>query len=130
MSVFRAVLDTNILVSALLSPAGNPAKIYRMFLSGTLDLIISADIFAEYEDVLHRPRLKILTADADRVLAAVRQYGETVCPVPSTNSMIDEDDRVFYDAAKSAGAYLITGNIKHFPQGTFILTPSAFLELE
>ncbi|MDR3270840.1 MAG: hypothetical protein LBT32_04945 [Peptococcaceae bacterium] len=43
--------------------------------------------------------------------------------------MIDEDDRVFYDAAKSVGAYLITGNIKHFPQGPFILTPLAFLEV-
>ena len=104
MNGFRVVLDTNILVSALLSPTGNPAKIYRMFLSGMLDLVISAVIIDEYEDVLHRPRLKIPTEEAAIILAAVRQYGEMVNPVPSTDAMSDEDDRAFYDAAKIAVA--------------------------
>jgi putative PIN family toxin of toxin-antitoxin system len=129
VSALRAVLDTNVLVSALLSPTGKPAKIYRLFLAETLDLVISEDVFAEYEDVLHRPRLKIQTTDVDTVLSVIRQYGETVQPIPSTEVMTDEDDRVFYDTAKSAGAYLITGNAKHFPQKPFILTPSAFLDL-
>jgi putative PIN family toxin of toxin-antitoxin system len=129
MSVYRAVLDTNILVSAFLSPTGNPAKIYRIFLAGILDLVISAEIFAEYEDVLHRPRLKILAVDADTALAAVRRYGKMVKPAQSACVMIDEDDRIFYDTAKSAGAYLITGNTKHYPQEPFILTPREFLDL-
>ena len=42
--------------------------------------------------------------------------------------MLDEDDRVFYDIAKIAGAYLITGNLKHYPSKPFILTPSVFLK--
>jgi putative PIN family toxin of toxin-antitoxin system len=129
MNMPRVVLDTNILVSALLSPLGNPAKIYRMFLTGTLELVFSEDIFAEYEDVLFRPRLRISPVDAETVLAAIRQNGETALPVPSTDAMIDEDDRVFYDAAKSAGAYLITGNTKHYPKEPFVLTPAEFLEL-
>jgi putative PIN family toxin of toxin-antitoxin system len=130
MSAFRAVLDTNILVSALLSPAGNPAKIYRMFLAGILDLVVSADILAEYEDVLHRPRLSIPAADAGTVLFVVRRYGEKVQPVPSKAPLPDEDDRAFYDAAKYGNAYLVTGNTKHYPQESFILTPAAFLALE
>jgi predicted nucleic acid-binding protein len=60
-------------------------------------------------------------------MTAVRQYGEEIWVVPSTYILIDEDDRVFYDTAKQAGAYLITGNTKHYPSEPFILTPSAFL---
>jgi predicted nucleic acid-binding protein len=44
MSAVRAVIDTNVLVSALLSSLGNPAKIYRMFLTGTLNLVVSEEI--------------------------------------------------------------------------------------
>jgi len=123
------VLDTNVLVSALLSPEGNPAKIYRMFLTGVLSFIHSKDILKEYDDVLHRSRLKIPANEADTVLAAIRQCGKAVEPVASKHDMIDEDDRIFYDTAKSAGVYLITGNIKHYPREPFILTPTEFLTL-
>ena len=121
------VFDTNVIVSALLSPEGNPAKIYRMFLTGVLSLVFSADIFNEYQDILHKPRLRIPAKDAEIVLDAIHQHGKIVEPMPSTIAMIDEDDRVFYDTAKSAGAYLITGNVKHYPQEPFILNPANFL---
>jgi putative PIN family toxin of toxin-antitoxin system len=129
MNTLRVVLDTNVIVSSLLSSEGNPAKIYRMFLSAMLTLIFSEDILAEYREVIHRPHLRIPKDDADIVLAAIEQFGEKVGPEQSATVMIDEDDRIFYDAAKSTGAYLITGNIKHYPSEPFILTPAAFLEL-
>jgi putative PIN family toxin of toxin-antitoxin system len=129
MNVRRVVLDTNILVSALLSPQGNPAKIYKMFMSGVLTLVFNTEIFAEYQDVLSRPHLKIPSEEMEMVLAAIRQHGEQVFPTPSTHIMRDEDDRVFYDVAKLADAYLITGNTKHYPAEQFILTPAAFIEL-
>ncbi|MDR3313517.1 MAG: putative toxin-antitoxin system toxin component, PIN family [Oscillospiraceae bacterium] len=128
MNMRRVVLDTNILVSALLSPTGNPAKIYQLFFTGGLSLVFSADIFAEYHDVLLRPRLRIPRNDAEILLAAVLQHGEKITPTPSTDAMIDEDDRVFYDTAKSADACLITGNTKHYPQEPFVFTPTAFLD--
>ena len=130
MSTIRAVLDTNVLVSALLSPFGTPAIIYRMFLTGMLNLVVSADIIEEYEDVLHRSRLKIQTVDADAVLSAIYQCAETVQPIRSTDALPDEDDRVFYDTAKTAGAYLITGNKKHFPQAQFVLSPAEFTAIK
>ena len=129
MSMRRVVLDTNVIVSASLSRNGNPAKIYKMFLSGLLILVYCEEILAEYEDVLYRPRLQIPHSDADIVMATIRQLGEKILVVPSTNPMPDEDDRVFYDTAKYAKAYLITGNKKHYPSEPFILTPAAFLEL-
>jgi putative PIN family toxin of toxin-antitoxin system len=123
----RVVLDTNVIVSASLSRNGNPAKIYRMFLAGVLPLVYCEEILAEYEDVLYRPHLKIPRDEADTVLTAIRQHGEEIYPMQSDIPLIDEDDRVFYDTAKSAGAYLITGNTKHYPSEPFILTPTAFL---
>ena len=129
MTMPRVVLDTNILVSALLTPSGNPAKVYKLFLTGILALAYSEEILMEYRDVLHRPRLRIPAGDADTVLDVIRQYGKQVEPIPSIGPMADEDDRIFYDTAKSAGAYLITGNKRHFPDEPFILTPAEFLEL-
>jgi putative PIN family toxin of toxin-antitoxin system len=125
----RVVLDTNIIASALMTPSGNPAKVYKMFINREIVLVYSEEIMLEYEDVLHRPRLSIPAENADTILEAIRQCGELVAPRPSTDPMADEDDRVFYDAARTAGAYLVTGNTRHYPASSFVLTPKEFLEL-
>ena len=129
MNLRRVVIDTNILVSALMSPNGKPDKIYRMFLSGELNLVFNYKILAEYKDVFYRPHLSISPTDADIMIASILQFGENIQPQPSTEKMVDEEDRVFYDTAKYAGAYLITGNLKHYPNEPHILNPAAFLEL-
>jgi len=125
----RVVLDTNVLVSALMSPSGNPAKIYRMFFTGDLGLVYNESILSEYDDVLHRPYLRISAEDADKVINAIKLHGEHTESNPSTFPMTDEDDRTFYDAAKVGNAYLVTGNKRHYPNESFILTPTEFLEL-
>jgi predicted nucleic acid-binding protein len=112
-----------------MSPLGNPARIYRMFLNREIVLVYSAEIMLEYEDVLHRSRLHIDKEDADMILEAIRQFGELVAPQPSAEPMNDEDDRPFYDAAKSADAFLVTGNMRHYPAASFVLTPKDFLGL-
>jgi putative PIN family toxin of toxin-antitoxin system len=126
----RAVLDTNIIVSALLSGKGNPGKIVDLFLAGELKLFYSDEILEEYADVLYRPHLRIPIGDANAAIAAIRQHGEKIWSIPSVHAMTDEDDRVFYDVAVSAKAYLITGNTKHYPNEPFILTPAAFWEMK
>jgi len=123
------VLDTNVIVSALLSKVGNPAKILDRFLVGELILIYNEEILEEYEDVLYRPKLKIPQGDVDTLITDILQNGVKVWPKPSCFQMSDEDDRCFYDTAKEVGSYLITGNIKHYPSEAFILTPKDFLEL-
>jgi len=129
MKKSRVVLDTNILVSALMTPLGNPAKVYKMFFLRMLELVYCEEIIAEYEDVLYRPRLRIPAEAAETILAAIRLYGESVVPITGTDDLPHEDDRVFFDTAKSAGAFLITGNTKHYPKASFIHTPTSFLEL-
>ena len=129
MTSQRVVLDTNILVSALMSALGNPASIFKMFLNREIVLVYSAEIMQEYENVLYRPRLHIDKEDADIVLEAIRQCGELITPQVSIEPLNDEDDRPFYDAAKSANAFLVTGNMRHYPASSFVLTPKDFLEL-
>jgi predicted nucleic acid-binding protein len=62
-----------------------------------------------------------------KVLKVIQEYGERIEPNQSTHEMLDEDDRIFYDTAKNAGAYLVTGNKRHYPDEAFILTPADFL---
>lgn len=128
MSTHKIVIDTNIFVSALLSQTGAANLIYRMFLSGELTLVYNEDILAEYEDVVYRPHLNIVQNDAHTLLANIQQYGELIKPSASKIDMIDEDDRIFYDTAKEAGAHLITRNLKHYPNEPHILEPSAYLD--
>jgi len=127
MTPVWVVFDTNILVSALLSPLGNPAIIYKMFMDETIKPVYSFEILAEYQDVLNRPRLHLPAAAVQKVLAAVQEHGMIVEPNRSAFAMIDDDDRFFYDAARSAGAYLVTGNMRHYPNEAFIMTPMEFL---
>ena len=111
----RVVLDTNVLVSALMSPLGNPAKIYKMFFTGALVLVYNESILMEYDDVSHRPYLRISSEGADKVINAIKQYCEHVESISSTFPIIDEDDRTFYDAAKGSDANLVTDNTRHYP---------------
>jgi putative PIN family toxin of toxin-antitoxin system len=56
--MIRIVLDTNIIVSALLQPLGQPAQIFVLGISGSIQLCLSGNIYAEYEEVISRPRFR------------------------------------------------------------------------
>ena len=130
--MIRVVLDTNIIVSALLQPNGPPAQIFVLVLSNSLQLCVSGALFAEYEEVLRRPRL----ARDEKVIAGtlngIREKGFWVRPVEKIEACSDPDDNMFLECAYAAEAnFLITGNLKHFPpswQGTRIVTPRWFID--
>ncbi|MDR1320508.1 MAG: putative toxin-antitoxin system toxin component, PIN family [Gracilibacteraceae bacterium] len=123
----NVVLDTNIIVSAALSPVGNPAKIIALIPEQEIQVYYCTGILSEYSDVLSRPRLKIPAEIQRRIINAILRAGILLEPTASTIPLPDETDRIFYDTAKEAGAILITGNIKHYPAENFIMTPSQFL---
>lgn len=127
--MIKVVIDTNIIISAALSPHGNPAKIIDMVFEDNLQLYYSLEILAEYKDVLSRPRLNIADKTQTNIISAIKEAGILVEPTASTIPMPDESDRVFYDTTQVSGAILITGNIKHYPTEEFIMTPSDFLLL-
>ncbi|GHU99166.1 PIN domain-containing protein [Spirochaetia bacterium] len=123
----RIVLDTNVIVSALLTPSGKPAAVLKIAAAGNLQICHNSQILAEYRDVLSRPKLKIDPKDSSRLLDILFLTGLSITPKPSTFPMIDGKDRVFYDTAKACDALLVTGNKRHYPEEAFILTPAEFL---
>jgi putative PIN family toxin of toxin-antitoxin system len=125
----KAVLDTNVLVSALLSPNGAPAKILAMIADKQIMLCIDSRILLEYEKVLSRDKFHFEPSDIAFLLNFFLQAANVIVPEPIKLDFSDKDDKKFYEAAKYAGAYLITGNAKHFPEEPFIQSPASFLEI-
>ena len=125
----NVVLDTNVLVSALWSENGNPAKIARMIPDKKIIPHFCEAILLEYRTVLLRPAFHFSPAQVDDLLGKIIKHGKNIDAVKSDIPMPDESDRVFYDIAEAAGAYLITGNKKHYPSDPAILTPVEFLSL-
>jgi putative PIN family toxin of toxin-antitoxin system len=123
----RAVLDTNVLVSALLSPKGNAAVILGMISDGFLTPVYCRQILSEYTSVLTRPRFGFPKILVDEALDLFEVFGVPVDPQKSDFSMPDESDRVFYDTAVTGAAVLVTGNLKHFPEKHFVISPADFL---
>ena len=122
------VLDTNVIVSALLSPSGKCSKILDLMFKSELQIYISHDILIEYKDVLSRPELDLNIKKKKIFFEVIEKIGILIEPAISTISLPDESDRIFYDTAKESGAILVTGNIKHFPEEDFIINPSEFLD--
>jgi putative PIN family toxin of toxin-antitoxin system len=127
--MINAVLDTNVLVSGLLSAAGNPAQIVNCFRDKQFNLLYNEEIMAEYRDVLFRERLGLPCADVNSLLDEIAKRGMPIVAVRSDITMIDEDDRVFYDLANTCDAYLVTGNTRHYPKERYIVTPAQFVEI-
>lgn len=129
----KIVLDTNVLVSGLLTPFGPSGKIVRMVFSGELTLYIDARILVEYKDVLHRPRFKFNKDDIGILLDFIKQYGQFTSSSPLKNRLPDPDDEPFLEVAFAGMVKsLVTGNRKHFSssviKGINILSPSEFIE--
>ena len=125
----RVVLDTNVVVSAFLSPAGMPAVILQMVLARELDICLNTSVLAEYEQVLLRAKFRgrVSSETVQRFFEIIHIIGIVVHSVPGSDIFSDEDDRVFFDLAKAANASLITGNIRHYPSEAYVYEPAAFL---
>lgn len=122
------VIDTNVLVSSLMSRNGSPAKIVSMILRGELIPCYDFRIINEYKNVLNRPKFGFSTAEISSLLDWFEFGGFSVVADPIDDEFIDESDKKFYEVAKSSGAILITGNLKHYPADEQVLSVLDFLE--
>lgn len=130
----RIVLDTNVVVSGLLSVSGPPAQIVDLVSTGDLTLVVDDRIVSEYRDVLVRPRRGIALSDIHEFLALLEDAEQCIgAPLPF--ALLDPFDEPFLEVAV-AGAVdaLVTGNEKHFrtPGGRLaipVLSPRRFLDL-
>lgn len=129
-----AVIDTNVLVSALLSVNSDSAtvQIVGRLISGKIIPVYSDEIIAEYREVLNRKKFKFDTAMIDYLLSAIRKFGIVSQPVATGTVLPDMKDLPFYEVVMSKedkNAYLVTGNIKHFPKAPFIVTPREMIAI-
>ena len=104
--MIRVVIDTNILVSALLQPLGLPAAVLMLALSGEVQLWVSDAVFAEYSEVIRRPYLKRPPAVIEGTLQSIRKLGYWVKPSVRVEECTDLDDNAFLECAQAAGADL------------------------
>lgn len=128
-----ATIDTNVLVSSLFSAKGlsNPALIIKAVLNGNIIPIYNDDIIEEYRDVLSREKFKFSPALIDNLLGAFIEFGINTVRTDAGDELFpDNDDIVFYEVTLSVkDAYLVTGNTKHFPAKTFVVTPAEMVEI-
>ena len=112
----RLVLDTNVVLSAILKPDGLQRLIFQTALSPFCEVFVSAPILAEYEDVLSRKRFKLQLDEVQAVMNLIKTTANIVTPKNIVTASVDPDDNMFLECAEEAEAnYLITGNKKHFP---------------
>ena len=125
-----AVIDTNVLVSALLAkqPDSTPVQILDRLFSRDFIPMYNEEILAEYNAVLRRPKFKFPEKAIGYVIDAIIEAGIESSRVPSPEKVIDPKDVVFYEVTMSReDSYLVTGNIRHFPAVKRVVTPNEML---
>jgi len=123
----KVVLDTNIVVSSLLSPQGLSAKILNLVLDKKMTIVYDNNVFAEYLEVLNRDKFMLDKELVNLIMDFISREGEYVIAEFQSIQFIDEDDKAFYEVYKGGGAdFLITENKKHFPKEKNIVTAREF----
>lgn len=114
----QVVIDTNIIVSALLNSKGSCYIFLDRVFAGVYDVVASSDIIAEYDDVLRREQFGFDEEDIDFIIewfwknSLIVEVNEVDY---RPDEVIDEKDIPFYITAKATKSRLVTGNIKHYP---------------
>ena len=124
------VIDTNIIVSALLSSKNDSATVQVMEKVFRQE-IKPEEIFAEYTNVLNRPKFHFSKELVEYMLSAIKQF--VILKEPKETVMVvlpDMKDVLFYRLVlESEDTYLVTGNIKHFPQESLIMTARQLIDI-
>lgn len=132
--IYYAVIDTNVLISALLSSKDDTATVQVLgkVITGEIIPVYSNVITKEYREVLSRKKFGFSGDLIEYLMSAVEKYGILIDPSPSGITLPDIKDVPFYEVVLEKhddNAYLVTGNIKHFPKEPFIVTPREFLDI-
>ena len=130
--MIRAVIDTNVIVSAYITKNLEAAtsKVWEAVLQCKLTPIFNDEILSEYSEVLHREKFGIPKHLIKWALDTIVTNGVRGERVLSDEFFPDQKDVVFYEVAMSKeDAYLVTGNTKHFPKKPIVVTPAEMLEI-
>lgn len=129
-----AVIDTNVLVSALLSSHTDAAtvQVVGRMISGEIIPVYSDEILYEYREVLGRKKFGFDSQMIHSLLAMIEKYGILVRPSTINIVLPDMKDLPFYEVVmekRDKDAYLVIGNLKHFPIEPFIVTARQMLDV-
>ena len=128
-----AVIDTNVLVSAMLKWSSVPGNIIEFAFSGVIIPVLNERIVSEYREVLLREKFHLTKEIVDDVIQALEDQGEYIDTDNMDYELLDPKDVVFYaivmEKRKEEDTYLVTGNIKHFPQTPYVVTPKEMLDI-
>ncbi len=124
---YYAVLDTNVIVSAMLRWRSVPGSLLELAFDGVIVPVLNEEIMAEYRNVLARPKFHLTEEIIEDVIADMTERGVFVDAEVLAWDLPDAKDKVFYEVVmeerKSEDAYLVTGNLRHFPVKPFVVTP-------
>jgi putative PIN family toxin of toxin-antitoxin system len=128
----NVVLDTNVLVSGLLSPFAPPGEVVRLVVAGRLTPCLDARLMAEYAAVLHRPKFGFAPDSVAALLNYLLRTGLFMAAETLARPLPDPDDQPFLEVALAGRAEcLITGNRRHYPaascEGQRVLAPAEFI---
>jgi uncharacterized protein len=129
----RAVVDTNVLVSALLKPSGPPGQVLISILSRQLTVLYDDRILAEYHEVLHRSKFRLSMPEVEAMLGLIEEFGEYFSGHRLDIVLPDETDLPFLEVATAGLAdALITGNGKDFKpkkgrHNVRVISPAEFI---
>ena len=132
--MLTVVLDTNVVVSSLLSQKSWPAKILDLIMSDHIQVAYDDRILGEYEEVLSRPELHIHPSRMFAIIDHIELTGKLVTPEPMpADGYTDPDDIMLAEVFITSNAdALITGNLRHYKpllkQDALVLSPAQFME--
>lgn len=130
---YYVVIDTNVLVSAVLKSHSVPGSIVELAFDGPIIPILNEAIEKEYREVLSRPKFHLPEDLIEGIMSTFHKRAIYVDAEHLDIELPDPKDLVFYEVVmeerKEEEAYLVTGNIRHFPNRPFIVTPREMLDI-
>lgn len=132
----RVVLDTNILISALIVSVGSPAAIYRAWAEGRFTLLTCAEHLDEVRATLRKPSIaeRIKPYKAGALVNQMKKLAENVLGLPRVRRSPDPSDILLALSEAGRADYLVTGDksglleLQHH-RGTRIISARAFIAL-
>ena len=131
---FYVVIDTNVVVSSMLKNDSIPGKVIDLMLNKLITPLVNEEILEEYYGVLTRNKFNISVERINYFMNFLKNNAIYINKETTSEFFIDESDVVFYEVTMAGrkdnmDVYLVTGNMKHFPNKSFIVTPREMLEI-
>lgn len=130
---YYAVIDTNVMVSSFLKEGSIPDQVVSLALNGPIIPLVNDEIISEYTEVLTRNKFGLSESEVKVFLDEFIKRALFLDKTKTNEDFDDPDDIVFYEiiltARSASNAYLITGNKKHYPIKSFVVTPREMIEI-